>query len=101
MTTDDLIAQLEACTLPGPAFHHAQHVEAAWGYMRRYPLPEAVARFTAVLQRYATSQGAPGKYDAALTTAYLGAVAQRLACDPWADWPTFAAMHTDLMSYRR
>ena len=99
MTTDDLIAQFEACRLPGSAFHHAQHVEAAWGYLHRYPVPEAVARFTAALQRFAAAQGAPGKYDAAMTTAYLGKIAERLARDPAADWPAFAARHADLMSH--
>ena len=100
MTTDELIAQFEACTLPTSAFHHSQHVEAAWDYLRRYPLPEAVARFADALQRFASAHGAPAKYDAALTAAYMGAIAARLARDPLADWPTFAARHADLMSHR-
>jgi hypothetical protein len=98
MTTDELIAQFEACTLPASAFHHAQHVEAAWGYLRRYPLPDAIARFSTALQRYATSLGAAQKYDAALTRRCFSVIAGRLALDPEADWPAFAARHPDLLA---
>ena len=33
MTTEELLDQFEAGTLPAEGFHHAQHVQAAWGYL--------------------------------------------------------------------
>lgn len=98
MTTTELIAHFEACTLPASLFHHVQHVEAAWGYLHRYPLPEAIARFSTALQRYATSLGAVEKYDAALTLRCFTAIAGRVALDPDADWPEFANRHSDLLT---
>lgn len=99
MTTDELLDRFESATLPGDAFHHAQHVEAAWGYLRRFPLPEALARFTAALQRFAAANGATGKYHATMTVAYVLLIADRMADDAAPDWPSFAARHPDLLAW--
>jgi len=37
MSDEDLIAQLESCTLPEDQFHHAGHLHAAWLYLTRFP----------------------------------------------------------------
>lgn len=97
MTTDELIARFEDGTLPGRAFNHAAHVQAAWGYLQRHPLPDALARFSAALQRFAAANGAPGKYDAALTAAWFARIAERMTPGGEADWPSFARRHPDLL----
>lgn len=97
MTTDELIARFEDGTLPGRAFNHAAHVQAAWGYLQRHPLPDALARFSAALQRFAAANGAPGKYDAALTEAWFARIAERMTPGGEADWPSFARRHPDLL----
>ena len=45
-----------------------------------------------------SSLGAARKYDAALTRRCFGAIAGRLALDPDADGPAFAARHPDLLA---
>jgi hypothetical protein len=61
-TDDDLIAKLEACTLPPDQFHHADHVRAAWLYLSQFPALEAIARFSVALRAYAASLGKAGRY---------------------------------------
>ena len=101
MTTDDLISRFEDCTLPGDDFHHAEHVQAAWGYLRRYPAPEAGERFIAALKRFAAFNGSPDKYDEALTRDWLSMIAGRMAAGDEAEWPAFAARHPDLLIFKR
>ena len=36
MTCDELIAALEDCALPLPAFDHRAHVQAGFGYLQRH-----------------------------------------------------------------
>ena len=100
MTTDELIARFEDATLPGAAFDHAHHVEAAWGYLRRFTLPEALARFTAALQRFAAANGATTKYHATITTAYMLLIAERMTETGAEEWTEFAARHPDLLAWK-
>lgn len=97
MTTEELLEAFEAGTLPGEVFRHAQHVEVAWAYLRRYPASEALSRFAGALQRFAAANGAPGKYDAALTTAWFALVAERMTLGGESEWRTFAERHPDLL----
>jgi hypothetical protein len=100
MTTGALLELFEAGTVPPGGFHHEQHVQAAWGYLRRYPLAEALARFTTALQRFAAAQGAPERYHATITTAYLLLIAERCARSPNDDWPMFATANADLLVWK-
>ena len=98
MTDDQLMHAFESCTLPPADFNHAAHVRAAWCYLRRYPFDEALSRFSIALQKFATAAGAPGKYDAALTAAYMQLIAERLAsCPRDADWDAFASVNAALL----
>jgi hypothetical protein len=45
MSDDDLISQLETCTLPEQNFHHADHLHAAWVYLTRFSATEAITKF--------------------------------------------------------
>ena len=56
MTDDELIAAFEASTLAAAAFPHREHVRAAWWYVRRYPLDEAIGRFGRALRRFAAAK---------------------------------------------
>ena len=101
MTTDALMQQFEDCTLPGEAFHHAEHVQVAWGYLRRYSAEEAGDRFITALKRFAAFNGSPGKYDEAVTRAWLSVIAARMAEGRESEWPAFAARHPDLLTLKR
>ena len=97
MTDDELIAAFESTELPTEQFTHSTHVRVGWWYLHRFPLPEALARFSTGLQRYAASKGANGKYHETITVAYMLIIAERVADHPNWSWDQFAAAHPDLL----
>jgi hypothetical protein len=78
MNDEEFLAALEACTLPEDAFRHADHVRAAYLYLRAGTFAEATVRMTAALRRYATAQGKPERYHETITVAYLALINQHL-----------------------
>jgi len=101
MTDDDFAHRFEACTLPNSEFHHRDHVRLAWIYLRRHPALDALARFTAGLQRFAAFHGHPGLYHETITWAYLFLIHERMADSPAGEsWEEFAARHPDLVTWK-
>jgi hypothetical protein len=76
---------------------HAAHVRVAWWYLRQAPLPEALARFSRALRRFAAAQGAADKYHETITVAWMALVAERLQASPDLDWDAFAARYPELL----
>jgi hypothetical protein len=101
MTDDEFIAMFEDGNLPGEAFHHADHVRMAFLYLRRYPVLEALRRFSAALVKFATAHGKPGLYNETVTWAFLLLIRERMerAGRPQT-WPEFAAANPDLLNYQ-
>jgi len=100
MTTDELIARFEDCTLPADRFDHGAHVQVAWGYLRRHAMPQALQRFTESLQRFAAHLGASDKYHATITGAYVFLINERLDGEARdLSWEDFAARHPELLSW--
>jgi hypothetical protein len=101
MSDDDLIAQLEACTLPEDQFHHAEHLHAAWVYLTRLPAAEAIAKFSEALRAYATSLGKADRYHETITWAYLLLLNERMRRgETPLSWEQFAAAHSDLLDWK-
>jgi hypothetical protein len=87
-------------TLPADQFHHHQHVEVAWLFVRRYGMPAALAEFTTAIKRFADAKGATGLYHETITWAFLLLIAERQAkCDA-ACWEEFAAANPDLLVWK-
>jgi hypothetical protein len=98
---DDLIAQLENCTLPEDRFHHADHLHAAWLYLTRFPAAEAIAKFSQALRSYTASLGKADRYHETITWAYLLLLNERIErSGPAATWEQFAVAHPDLLDWR-
>lgn len=97
MKTEELVAALEACTLPPSAFSHESHVEVAWQYLCRYPREEAGRQFVATLRRYVAHVGAQGKFQMTMTVAMVRLIH---ACGPAAgqDWLAFRQAHPELFA---
>ncbi len=74
----ELIAEFERGRVPGE-FHHADHVRVAFAYVSEFPLLEAMAKFSAALERFAFSKGKPHLYHQTITWAYLLLIYERLA----------------------
>lgn len=78
ITNQALVAEFERGRAPG-AFHHADHVRVALAYVAELPLLEAIAKFSAALERFALSQGKPHLYRQTITWAYLLLIHERMA----------------------
>jgi hypothetical protein len=96
----DLFDRFVDTTLPAEQFHHRQHVEVAWQFVRRYGMPSALAEFTAAIKRFADAKGATGLYHETITWAFLLVIADRQARRPADTWEHFAAGNADLLSWR-
>ena len=97
------MALLEAfvdTTLPSDEFHHQQHVEVAWLFVRQYGMPAALAEFTAAIKRFADAKGATGLYHETITWAFLLLIAERQAKCSAGRWEDFAAANPDLLVWK-
>lgn len=99
MTDDELVQAFESGELPTEAFTHAEHVRAAWCYVRRDPILVALARFRTTLQRFAAGKGRPERYHETITIAYMLLIAERLASTRELTWDEFAARNGDLLQW--
>jgi hypothetical protein len=102
MTGNELIDQFERGVTPENSFHHADHVRLAFEYLRRYPALEALAKFAAALQRFATAHGKPDLYHETITWAYLFLIRERMlrGTQPQT-WEEFACANPDLLTWER
>jgi len=95
----EFIRSFEDVTLPNSAFHHRDHVRLAWLYLERYPVLEALTRFTEGLKRFAAANGHPGLYHETITWAYLFLIQERKAGPGDETWEEFAARNPDLLGW--
>lgn len=97
MTDDEFAAAFEACSLPPPAFRHADHVRLAWIYLKRMALPAAMQRYAERLKAFAGHVGKPGLYHETITYAFLMVINERMADGPADEtWERFQVRNTDL-----
>jgi hypothetical protein len=97
---ETLVELFESGVVPPEGFHHREHVRVAWWYLCRYPLPEALARFSTALRNFAVAQGKPDLYHETITTAYLLLINERLDGHPGTPWTAFAESNPDLLTWR-
>jgi hypothetical protein len=69
MRDDELIERFERVDLP--EFHHRDHVQLAWAYVRRDGPDRALDSLVRGLRRFAASKGHPEKFHYTLTRAWL------------------------------
>ena len=87
-------------TLPADQFHHEQHVEVAWLFVRDYGMPAALGEFATAIKRFADAKGAAGIYHETITWAFLLLIAERQAKCEAACWADFAAANADLLTWK-
>ena len=96
----ELLAGFEDASLPTEAFHHHEHVRVAWLFVQRHGLPDALGEFSRALKRFAEAKGKPNLYHETITWAFLLLIGERLAREPAATWPEFAARNPDLLTWK-
>jgi len=96
----DLFDRFVDTTLPANEFHHQQHVEVAWLFVRRHGMPAALSEFTTAIKRFADAKGATGLYHETITWAFLLLIADRQARHPATTFEEFAAANPDLLVWK-
>lgn len=100
MEDEEFIRSFEACTFPAERFHHSEHVKVVWLYLHRYSVLETLARFSAMLKRFATANGKPNLYHETITWAYIFLIRERMQRNREQNWQEFAASNADLVDWK-
>lgn len=101
MTGEELIQQFERGATPADTFHHADHVRLGFEYLGRYPVLEALQRFSAALKQFAAAQGKAQRYHETITWAYLLLIRERMArAECIQTWEEFAERNPDLLIWK-
>jgi hypothetical protein len=101
MSGDTLIEQFEAGRTAADTFHHADHVRLAFEYLCRYPVLEALRRFSDALQRFAAAQGKAQRYHETITWAYMFLVRERIVKGGGRQtWDEFSRCNRDLLAWK-
>ena len=99
---DPRVLAFEAASVDPRTFGHREHLYVAWCYLRELPLEAALLRYVHHLRKLSVALGAPGKYHATLTWAYLVLLHDAMA-DPeleQADFEELARRHPALFDAR-
>lgn len=94
---DELMAKVMASA---DAFGHRQHVHLTWLAVRRVGMPAAIALVSEGIQRTARYAGAPQKYHATVSRAWVELVAHHTAEHDGPDFAAFAERHPALLDKR-
>ena len=79
MEQQELFDRFVDTTLPADQFHHQQHVQVAWLFVRKHGMPAHSREFSAAIKRFADAKGATGLYHETITWAFLLLIAERQA----------------------
>ncbi|HEY3851646.1 MAG TPA: hypothetical protein VGL87_11775 [Steroidobacteraceae bacterium] len=101
MSDDEFLQALESCELPPEEFGHSAHVRAAYLYLRRADLGEALDAVQGSLQRYVARLGKADRYDESMTRRYIELIHRRIAERGDAGgWAAFSQANRDLFAIR-
>jgi hypothetical protein len=100
LTPSELFERFVDTSLPADQFHHQQHVQVAWMFVRKYGMPEALREFSTAIKRFADAKGATGLYHETITWAFLLLIAEREGRAPADTFEAFAAANADLLSWK-
>jgi hypothetical protein len=97
----ELTAILAEIVPPGGAFGHREHVHLAYLAVQRYGPDKAPGAVAAWIHQLAAYHGAPQKFHATVTRAWVEIVAHHMAAAPQAtDFAAFAGRHPALLDKR-
>jgi hypothetical protein len=81
-------------------FGHRQHLHLTWLAVRSCGTPRATAMVSDGIQRTARYSGAPQKYHATVSRAWVELVGHHVEADPSADFDAFVEQNTALLDKR-
>lgn len=100
MDQRELFERFVDTTLPADQFHHQQHLQVAWLFVRQHGMPGALTEFSAAIKRFADAKGATGLYHETITWAFLLLIAERQGRRPAETWAEFEAANADLLKWK-
>lgn len=96
-TFENLMAEVMTSA---PRFGHRQHVHLTWLAVRRCGTRRAISLVSEGIQRTARYAGAPQKYHATVSRAWVELVGHHAEADGGADFDAFVAQNTALLDKR-
>lgn len=100
MTERELIERFESFAIPNEGFHHRDHIQLAWAYLRSMPVVDALRRFSDSLKRFAAHHGKTMLYHETITWAYIALIHERMEQRPGLDWEDFCRLNSDLLTWK-
>jgi len=100
MLTDPLVQAFERAAVDPAAFHHREHLYVAWCYLQALPLEEALARYVRHLRQLTVAIGAPDKFHATMTWAYVVLLDEAMRGSPDATFDELLAANPALLDRR-
>jgi hypothetical protein len=100
MLTDPLVLAFENATIDPQGFHHREHLYVAWCYLRELPLEDALARYVHHLRRLAGALGAPHKFHATMTWAYVLLLHDAMERDPGETFDDLLGKNRAILDHR-
>lgn len=96
----DLTRAFEAHEINNNTFRHDQHVLVAYELLTKYDYIDATAIYAKGIRTLATNAGAPHKFNATITFAFMSLIAERMELSQSAGFEEFKAQNPDLLSKR-
>ncbi len=93
----DLLDRFEGFEIPPQDFGHYDHLAVAYAMLERYDFMEACARCASTIQAMAIGAGAPKKFNATITIAFLSLIAERKSKTDSHNLKSFLASNPDLL----
>lgn len=94
---EDLMREVMSSTV---RFGHREHLHLTWLAVRRCGVPAAVELVSHGIQRTARYAGAPRKYNATVSRAWVELVGHHMTESPDLDFPGFSGHHQALFDKR-
>jgi hypothetical protein len=94
---DELIAEVMACA---SRFGHRQHIHLTWLAIRKYGVRPAIVLVSEGIKRTARYEGAPQKYHATVSRAWVEIVGHHMAISNEDDFDTFVERCPRLLDKR-
>ncbi len=91
-----LLQRFEQRQIDPVAFAHRDHVMVAFQILDKYEFLEACSQYARVIRGMAEDAGAPEKYNATITIAFMSLIAERKSRMPGADLESFVSGNSDL-----
>ena len=92
-----LLDRFEERQIPAPDFRHLDHVQVAFEILDKYDFVQACARYASTIKAMAESAGAPEKFNATITVAFMSVIAERKSQMENADFESFISANPDLL----